>query len=79
MCNKLLYNLLGLSIFFGCDKGKELVNLNPETNMTIESINLSGGDRLNSLVEVKWWGTDPDGYIVGYESVSYTHLRAHET
>lgn len=46
--------------------------------MTMESINLSGGDRLNSLVEVKWWGTDPDGYIVGYE-FSFDQLTWYKT
>ena len=78
MSSKLISGLLLLSLFFGCDKGKELDNLSPDTNMTIESINLSGENRLNSLVEVKWWGTDPDGFVTSYE-FSFDQVTWYET
>lgn len=42
-------------------------NQAPETQIAIEAINLSGDDRLNSIVSLSWYGTDPDGYVVGFE------------
>ena len=42
-------------------------NSAPETQISIESINLSGNNRLNSTVNLTWFGTDIDGYIQFYE------------
>lgn len=54
--------------FTGCKrKLDKLPNQNPETIITPESINLTGDDRLNSVVFLSWFGTDADGYISGYE------------
>lgn len=50
-----------------CKKGEKLDNLHPETQLVFEEINLSGENRLNSQVRLSWFGTDSDGYIVGYE------------
>ncbi|MEO0473610.1 MAG: hypothetical protein AAF206_28625, partial [Bacteroidota bacterium] len=51
----------------GCDEGTPLDNLAPETKISVERINLTGPDRLNSLVRLFWSGDDQDGYIKGYE------------
>jgi hypothetical protein len=57
--------LLGV---MGCKRTLEkLPNQAPDTVITPESINLSGDDRLNSVVFLSWYGTDPDGYVTGYE------------
>jgi len=42
-------------------------NLPPRTYLTVESINRSDDNRLNSQVRIRWWGDDPDGYVTGYE------------
>ncbi len=64
--------ILGLSfcalIFFnGCKKDDLKDNLAPETITAVEAFNLTGENRLNSLVTLRWYGTDPDGYVIGYE------------
>lgn len=58
-------SLYGLS---ACRKsGNLLPNQAPETSTSVSEINLTGENRLNSLVKLSWWGSDPDGYVVGYE------------
>lgn len=53
---------------FSCREEEELKgNQSPNTTFSIEEINLSGERRLNSIVRLSWYGTDPDGYVVGYE------------
>jgi hypothetical protein len=42
-------------------------NKEPETFLVADTIIRVDGDRLNSQVEIRWWGDDPDGYVVGYE------------
>lgn len=64
---KVISSLCALFLFVTCKKGEALENQAPETYTTISAINLSGENRLNSLVNVKWWGTDPDGIVEGYE------------
>jgi len=55
-------------VFLGsCDKGKLKDNEPPHTSISIDSILLSGEDRLNSVVQVHWWGTDLDGVVEGFE------------
>ena len=59
--------LISISIF-SCTKEDELKpNTDPVTNLYLSSINRSGTDRLNAIVDMKWSGEDKDGYIVGYE------------
>ena len=58
--------LLFLS-FIGCKKGDLLPNAAPDTFISLESINLTGDNRLNSTVNLTWFGTDIDGYIQYYE------------
>ncbi len=63
-----LLSFLLLAVFIGgCDKGTLKGNNAPDTKIAIESINLDGQYRLNSVVELSWFGTDVDGYVVGYE------------
>jgi hypothetical protein len=50
-----------------CDKGEKEFNQAPETQFSVKEINLSGENRLNSVVRLSWYGKDPDGYVKGYE------------
>lgn len=52
---------------WSCDKGSAVENLLPETRMSVDTIALAGSDRLNSVVTLSWFGSDPDGYVVGYD------------
>ena len=63
--------LAALSLFFGlalgCEPGVPVENQLPETRMSVDRIDLSGPDRLNSVVKLAWFGSDADGYVVAYE------------
>jgi hypothetical protein len=60
--------VLGLLVFTSsCKKGEELPNSAPDTKISVESINLTGDKRLNSTVNLTWFGTDVDGYVTHYE------------
>ncbi len=56
-----------LLLFSQCREGEPVGNTAPDTKIAVEEINLSGDDRLNSVVRLSWYGTDKDGYVVGYE------------
>ncbi len=58
--------LIGL-LFSACDEGTPFDNLPPETQLFLKEINLSGQDRLNSVVKMHWSGEDQDGYVTAYE------------
>lgn len=64
-----IHNTIMVLLFFiaSCKEGEPLPNSAPETQMSIESINLSGDNRLNSTVNLTWFGTDIDGYVQYYE------------
>ena len=62
----LLFSVLLLGLV-SCDKGKLLDNLPPDTRISVSEINLIGEDRLRSEVTLHWFGTDKDGWVVGYE------------
>lgn len=66
---KNLYYLVGAILLFitACDKGEELGNQAPDTQFSLKAINLSGENRLNSIVSLSWSGNDPDGYVKGFE------------
>ncbi len=65
---KYILFLVVLVSSFGCKRTLEKdANLSPETIITPESINLTGDNRLNSVVFLSWFGTDKDGYVEGYE------------
>jgi len=42
-------------------------NLPPKTYLTLDQVNRPNDNRLNSQVRIRWWGDDPDGFVVGYE------------
>jgi hypothetical protein len=47
--------------------GDFVENEPPSTFLTVDRINREGDFRLSSQIKISWWGTDGDGYIVGYE------------
>lgn len=49
------------------DDDEKRVNQAPDTFFSVESINLSGDNRLNSTVRLIWYGTDPDGYVESFQ------------
>ncbi|MCZ2355642.1 MAG: hypothetical protein LC115_02955 [Bacteroidia bacterium] len=52
---------------FGCKKGSLLENNPPDTKIFLDSVALSGPQRLNSIVSLYWQGSDIDGWVTGYE------------
>jgi hypothetical protein len=57
-------------VFQACDtsiKGDILPNQPPKTFTVVDTIVRSGDDRFTSTVVLNWWGTDPDGFVQGYE------------
>lgn len=57
-----------LLIFFqSCKEDIPVENQPPDTHLSIEKIDLTGENRLNSSVYLSWYGTDKDGYVTGYE------------
>ena len=59
-----------LSLFSACKEGitgAENENSPPETYTIVDTIIRVGEDRLNSQVNIQWWGDDSDGYIAAYE------------
>jgi hypothetical protein len=54
-------------VFHSCKKGDPYPNQSPETYISLKAIHLTGEDRLNSVIRLEWWGTDPDGTVDGYE------------
>lgn len=71
MNNIIKYSFLSLSLIialFACKEDDDkLINQAPDTFFSLKEINLSGDNRLNSIVRLTWYGTDVDGYIQGYE------------
>lgn len=70
--HKFLFYVLGISLaWLGACKTEFEGDLKsrsaPETYMLTDTIVRPGDLRFKTEVEVKWWGTDPDGYIVAYE------------
>jgi hypothetical protein len=71
---------LGSAIFLAaCSsdlEGKTQGNQAPETAVVVDTIIRSGDDRLESRVDIRWWGDDPDGYVTGYEYTFETPVTA---
>lgn len=42
-------------------------NQPPRTKLTVGEINRGEDFRLSSQINISWWGTDSDGYVVGFE------------
>jgi len=59
--------VFSLLVFYGCKEDVVIGDLPPDTHISIEKIDLQGENRLNSSVYLTWFGTDKDGYVVGYE------------
>lgn len=59
--------MVGLLQLVSCMRGDLNENIPPTTRIALESINRTGENRLNSNVRLSWFGTDKDGYVVGYE------------
>lgn len=59
--------LLVIVGFLSCRKGEINADGLPDTRIAFDEINLTGADRLNSSVRLSWFGSDADGYVVGYE------------
>ncbi len=77
MLNVFKYSLLfflALLLLYSCDKGSLKKNNAPDTKIALESINLEGEYRLNSVVALSWFGTDIDGYVSSYE-ISFDQLN----
>lgn len=66
--------LVCITVFTGCDRGSSVANNPPDTKLAIDAINLSGPNRLNSIVQMSWYGTDRDGYVVGYDISTDTNV-----
>lgn len=65
---KLLFILSAvISVFWSCDEGALSPKSPPDTSIFVNSIELSGEDRLTSVVELFWLGTDKDGFVKQYE------------
>ncbi|MFN3530724.1 MAG: hypothetical protein ACK417_12440 [Bacteroidia bacterium] len=66
----LVFFLWLAAVLQSCDtriKGELHPNQPPMTFTVVDTIIRSGDDRFTSTVVLHWWGTDPDGYVVGYE------------
>ena len=66
MKKTIIYLALVLAVS-ACKKGSAFDNELPDTRISLESINLTGEDRLRSVVELSWFGSDVDGYVTGFE------------
>lgn len=53
--------------FIQCKRGNFKDNQPPSTRIFLEEINRVGDNRLNSTVYLSWFGTDPDGFVTGFE------------
>jgi hypothetical protein len=62
-----LLAFVSVCLFASCEKDALIANLPPDTHLSVKAINLSGDNRLNSTVNLSWYGTDADGYVIGYE------------
>lgn len=50
-----------------CINGQRESTTAPQTKISLDTIRLSGDDRLNSTVSLSWFGSDPDGFVTGFE------------
>lgn len=65
-----LASFILLFVYSGCKEnvsGTFLENQPPKTQLAYDNINREGDFRLSSQVSISWFGTDPDGFVVGYE------------
>lgn len=78
---KFILSIFILSLIFQACKtditGELIPNQAPETHTIADTIIQTGGQRFNTKVNIKWWGDDPDGFIVGYEYSFDTIINEH--
>jgi hypothetical protein len=70
LMNTSIYLILILLVFSACKTdltGDLIPNQAPETFTVVDTIIRPSDDRLESQVDIQWWGNDPDGHIIGYE------------
>lgn len=71
MLRPILLSIVAFTVLSSCkDTGLQGVrkeNIPPRTFLTLESINRPDDNRLISQVRIRWWGDDPDGFVIGYE------------
>jgi hypothetical protein len=73
--HKTLLVVLVFNMLLSCKKEDELKpNTDPDTKLFLSSINRTGTDRLNAVVEMNWSADDKDGYILGYE-ISFDNIN----
>lgn len=58
---------LGAGLIACRKKDQPKPNQPPMVRFFVDSIGLEGPDRLPSRFTLRWYGEDPDGYVVGYE------------
>ena len=63
----LLLGLLLIGMLSSCEDSQPAPNQPPDTRLSVDTIKLSGENRLQSTVTLKWSGTDQDGFVKGYE------------
>ncbi len=59
--------LVASVLLITCKKGTRKDNESPQTVVTPHIINQVGENRLKSTVRLSWMGSDPDGYVEGFE------------
>ncbi len=52
---------------WSCEEGQLKPKSPPDTSIFIDNIELVGEDRLTSVVQLNWFGTDKDGFVKSYE------------
>ena len=72
-CSLLFAVVLGLDACRVDPEGSTTPNAPPETHTVVDTIIRDSNQRFSSLVALRWWGSDPDGVIRGFE------LRDQET
>ena len=64
----LLFLSILFALFYACrEEDDKLENQPPETQFSVDSINVNDANRLTTIVRMSWYGKDPDGYVKGFE------------
>lgn len=81
-----LFFLLSILLFGACSKeykGDYIENQAPETVFLADTIMRSGDNRFESVIQVSWSGSDPDGFVKGYElsidGLSWTYTTSQDS
>lgn len=61
-------------MLFSCEEGELKPNSPPDTSIFINKIDLTGEDRLTSVVQLSWIGTDKDGFVKEYQ-ISFDEIN----